>query len=165
MTLIGFGTYGMRRLQAAIKTSQCWRWHFRVRHSGFWLWNFHKAIIFMGIRARSHSGSRPRVWACSGGNAGRGRCGFPCSLFSPFIADATVTLIRRWGRGEKLSQAHKTHYYQRALQMGLGHRGTAIQGYGLMFGCGASAIAGLGLSSGLMLLGVLRGASSLTLRL
>jgi UDP-N-acetylmuramyl pentapeptide phosphotransferase/UDP-N-acetylglucosamine-1-phosphate transferase len=36
-----------------------------------------------------------------------------------YLADATVTLAQRWRRGEKLSQAHRSHFYQRATQRGL----------------------------------------------
>ena len=35
-----------------------------------------------------------------------------------YLADATVTLVRRWLRGEKLSQAHRQHAYQRATERG-----------------------------------------------
>jgi hypothetical protein len=30
--------------------------------------------------------------------------------FSPFIADATVTLLHRLLRGEKVREAHRSHY-------------------------------------------------------
>ncbi len=42
-------------------------------------------------------------------------------LFSPFIVDATVTLARRVLRGERFWQAHRSHYYQRLVQLGWGH--------------------------------------------
>ena len=35
--------------------------------------------------------------------------------------DATLTLFRRYRDGEKLSQAHRKHVYQRAVQSGLSH--------------------------------------------
>ncbi|MFZ4808740.1 MAG: glycosyl transferase [Hyphomicrobiaceae bacterium] len=35
-----------------------------------------------------------------------------------YLADATVTLYRRWRRGERLSQAHRSHFYQRATAHG-----------------------------------------------
>jgi UDP-N-acetylmuramyl pentapeptide phosphotransferase/UDP-N-acetylglucosamine-1-phosphate transferase len=49
---------------------------------------------------------------------------FPVLVFLPFVLDATVTLMRRCWRREKVWEGHKTHYYQRLLQMGAGHRGT-----------------------------------------
>ena len=42
-------------------------------------------------------------------------------LFSLFWFDATITLIRRKLNGEKLSQAHKKHAYQRLTQAGWSH--------------------------------------------
>ena len=35
-----------------------------------------------------------------------------------YIADSGITLWRRWQRGEKVWQAHRSHYYQRALDAG-----------------------------------------------
>jgi UDP-N-acetylmuramyl pentapeptide phosphotransferase/UDP-N-acetylglucosamine-1-phosphate transferase len=70
---------------------------------------------------------------------------FPILVFSPFVADATITLLKRARRGEKLSQAHRNHYYQRLVQMGYGHRNTALAEYALMLLVGASALWGIGL--------------------
>ena len=39
-------------------------------------------------------------------------------IFSPFIADATVTLIRRVLRRERVWLAHRDHYYQRLILSG-----------------------------------------------
>jgi hypothetical protein len=38
-----------------------------------------------------------------------------------FLADATITLSRRLRRGERVWQAHREHFYQRAAQRGHGH--------------------------------------------
>jgi UDP-N-acetylmuramyl pentapeptide phosphotransferase/UDP-N-acetylglucosamine-1-phosphate transferase len=38
-----------------------------------------------------------------------------------FLADATITLVRRGLRGEKVWRAHREHFYQRAVLAGLGH--------------------------------------------
>jgi UDP-N-acetylmuramyl pentapeptide phosphotransferase/UDP-N-acetylglucosamine-1-phosphate transferase len=37
-----------------------------------------------------------------------------------YLADATITLLRRATRGEALMQAHRSHFYQQALDNGLG---------------------------------------------
>jgi Fuc2NAc and GlcNAc transferase len=42
-------------------------------------------------------------------------------LSSPFWFDATLTLYRRWRNGEKLSEAHRKHVYQRIVQSGFSH--------------------------------------------
>jgi UDP-N-acetylmuramyl pentapeptide phosphotransferase/UDP-N-acetylglucosamine-1-phosphate transferase len=61
-------------------------------------------------------------------------------VFSPFIVDASVTLVRRLFRGERIWQAHKSHYYQRLVQSGWGHRKTVLYEYALMLACGLSAL-------------------------
>ena len=38
-----------------------------------------------------------------------------------FVGDATVTLVRRLLRGERVYQAHCSHAYQRAVQAGRSH--------------------------------------------
>jgi Fuc2NAc and GlcNAc transferase len=43
-------------------------------------------------------------------------------LLSVFIADATYTLILRILRGEPWYSAHRTHAYQKLVQMGYTHR-------------------------------------------
>ena len=42
-------------------------------------------------------------------------------LFGVFWFDATLTLIRRKMNGEKISEAHKKHAYQRLTQSGFSH--------------------------------------------
>jgi hypothetical protein len=60
---------------------------------------------------------------------------FPLLVFSPFIVDASVTLTRRLLAGARVWEAHRDHYYQRLVQLGLGHRGTALAEYTLMSLC------------------------------
>jgi len=43
------------------------------------------------------------------------------------VTDATITLARRIVRGEKLTEAHRTHAYQRATQKGLTHADVCIR--------------------------------------
>jgi UDP-N-acetylmuramyl pentapeptide phosphotransferase/UDP-N-acetylglucosamine-1-phosphate transferase len=63
-------------------------------------------------------------------------------VFGPFIGDATVTLLKRLIRGERVWRAHREHYYQRMVLMGLGHRTTAWIAYGVMVFCAAVALLG-----------------------
>jgi UDP-N-acetylmuramyl pentapeptide phosphotransferase/UDP-N-acetylglucosamine-1-phosphate transferase len=65
---------------------------------------------------------------------------FPLLVFAPFVCDATLTLLRRLLRRERVWQAHKEHYYQRLVRMGYGHRGTAFIEYAVMAGCAATAL-------------------------
>lgn len=47
-------------------------------------------------------------------------------MLFPFIADTTFTLIRRLIRKERLSQAHRSHLYQRLVLSGLSHRTVSL---------------------------------------
>ena len=66
---------------------------------------------------------------------------FPLLVFSPFLVDATVTLVRRGVAGQKLWQAHREHLYQRMVIRGWGQARTAAAWYGLMALAAASAVA------------------------
>ena len=61
-------------------------------------------------------------------------------VFSPFIVDATWTLLRRLSKGEKIWLPHREHLYQRLVQAGWGHRKTVLAAYLLMAGCAAAAL-------------------------
>jgi len=52
-------------------------------------------------------------------------------MVAPFIVDATFTLIRRLINGERLSQAHRSHLYQRLVISGLSHRTVSLLYLGL----------------------------------
>jgi len=47
--------------------------------------------------------------------AGRGHIAAALLLPLYYLADATITLLRRLARGERITQAHRSHFYQRAL--------------------------------------------------
>ncbi len=106
---------------------------------GFLVHNFPPARIFMGdvgsvpvgflLGSLILLGCRDRVFAVW----------VPLMLFSPFIVDATATLLRRVLRGERVWVAHRTHYYQRLVLSGWGHRKTVLAEYGLMVLCGVLA--------------------------
>jgi len=142
MAVIGFGTLAMLGLLAG-------HWFLFIASlvvaaaaSGFLLFNFPPARIFMGDTGSSVLG------LLAGGFSLWGVVDrvFPfwvaVLVFSPFIVDASVTLVRRLLRGELVWEGHKTHYYQRLVQLGWGHRKTVILEYGLMLACGASAVLG-----------------------
>lgn len=106
----------------------------------FLRFNFPPARMFMG-----DSGSIPLGFLA----AGMGWLGirdglwspwFPLLVFSPFILDASVTLAARLGRGEKVWQAHRSHYYQRLVRMGWSHRRLAFTEYAVMV---AASVSGL----------------------
>ena len=106
---------------------------------GFLFHNFPPARIFMG-----DVGSIPMgflfgaliLWGC---REQVFDLWVPLIIFSPFLVDATVTLLRRAFRRERIWEAHRTHYYQRVVLLGWGHRQTVLVEYALMCGCVALA--------------------------
>lgn len=105
------------------------------------LFNFPPARIFMGDTGSATLGLLVAGFSLWGIRVDLFPLWFPMLVFSPFIVDATVTLIRRVLRKEKVWQAHRTHYYQRLSLAGWGHRKTVVVEYGLMLATGLSAIA------------------------
>src|SRR5579864_4622936 len=86
---------------------------------GFLVWNWAPARIFLG-----DVGSVPLGYLLGYlllEVAARGFWKIALILPLYFLADATLTLARRLARGERVWQAHREHFYQRAVQRGLGH--------------------------------------------
>lgn len=80
---------------------------------GFLAWNWHPARIFLG-----DSGSIPLGFLLGGlliRLAAEGQLAAALILPAYYLADATITLVRRGARGERVWQAHRQHFYQRAL--------------------------------------------------
>jgi UDP-N-acetylmuramyl pentapeptide phosphotransferase/UDP-N-acetylglucosamine-1-phosphate transferase len=86
---------------------------------GFLVWNWHPARIFLG-----DSGSVPLGFLLGGMLVQLAAAGqLAAALILPlyYLADATITLGRRALRREKVWQAHREHFYQRALNGGRSH--------------------------------------------
>lgn len=142
MAAIGFGAYSAAAVGSGHIALAALSLALAAASLAFLLHNFHPARIFLGdvgsiplgflVGGLGILGWRDDVWPLW----------FPLLVFGPFIADATVTLLKRLLRGERVWQAHKEHYYQRMVRMGLGHRGAALAGYGVMIACAAAALAG-----------------------
>jgi UDP-N-acetylmuramyl pentapeptide phosphotransferase/UDP-N-acetylglucosamine-1-phosphate transferase len=108
---------------------------------GFLAFNFDPARIFMGDAGSIPLGFLAAGLGLAGWRQGVWPLAFPLLAFSPFIVDASATLAKRLLRGEKVWQAHREHYYQRIILMGLSHRQAALAEYALMLACGGSALA------------------------
>jgi UDP-N-acetylmuramyl pentapeptide phosphotransferase/UDP-N-acetylglucosamine-1-phosphate transferase len=100
--------------------------------AGFLTLNFHPARIFLGDAGSVPLGFFAGALGYWGWQRGVWPVWFPALVFSPFIADASVTLLRRLARGKKFWQAHREHYYQRMVRLGVGHARTALIWYLLM---------------------------------
>lgn len=80
---------------------------------GFLVWNWSPAKIFMGDSGSVPLGYLIGYWLV-GGIQGEA---WAAALILPayFCWDATLTVFHRWRRGEKLTQGHRRHAYQRAI--------------------------------------------------
>lgn len=107
----------------------------------FLCFNFHPARIFLGDAGSTTFGYLAAGLGLIGWRDGAWSLWFPMLVFSPFIVDATVTLLRRMVRGERFWQAHRTHYYQRLVLSGWSHQKTSLAEYGVMCVCGIGALA------------------------
>lgn len=140
MTLIGFGCYGLMAWLAGSQVFALINLCIALSAAAFLLFNFHPARIFMGDSGSIPLGFLVAASGIMGWMNGLWSLWLACLVFSPFIADATVTLIRRLLRGEKIWQAHREHYYQRLIRSGWSHRTTALASYALMLAAGGSAV-------------------------
>jgi len=107
---------------------------------GFLVWNWSPARIFLG-----DVGSVPLGYL-SGflllDLASRGRWKIVLILPLYFLADATITLLRRLLAGERVWEPHRQHFYQQAVRNGLPHSAVVkrvIAANLLLIGCGWAA--------------------------
>ena len=132
MGLIGFGTYavaawlGGDQPLAALSLALC------AASSAFLLYNFHPARIFLGDVGSIPLGFLSGALGLAGWVSDAWPLWFPALVFAPFMCDATLTLLRRLGRRERVWKAHRDHYYQRLVRMGFGHKTTAWIEYAIM---------------------------------
>lgn len=93
--------------------------------AGFLWWNWHPAKIFLGDVGSVPVGFMTGYLLFELAAAGQ----WQAALLIPgyYLADATITLIRRARRGERVWQAHKEHFYQRAHQRGLSHSAISLR--------------------------------------
>ncbi|HWP95039.1 MAG TPA: glycosyltransferase family 4 protein [Gammaproteobacteria bacterium] len=107
---------------------------------GFLVFNFPPARMFMGDTGSATLGFLAGGAVLWGDTRGLYPLWLGVLVFSPFIVDATVTLLRRALAGEKVWLPHRGHFYQRLVQAGWSHRQTVCAEYFLMLGCALSVI-------------------------
>jgi len=89
--------------------------------SGYLVWNWPPARIFMGDVGSCPLGLVFATLAVWSHNSGGPSVYVWLILLSVFIADATYTLVLRIVRSEPWYSAHRTHAYQKLVQMGYTH--------------------------------------------
>lgn len=89
---------------------------------GFLVRNWPPAAIFLGDVGSTSLGLLAGTLGLAGVALGHWPFWVPLVLFAPFWLDATGTLLARWRRGARLSEAHREHLYQRLALAGWPHR-------------------------------------------
>ena len=84
--------------------------------AGFLAWNFPPARIFMGDAGSGFLGVVFGVLAVDASRQTPELLWSWLILLGAFIVDATVTLLRRLIRGERVYEAHRSHAYQHAAR-------------------------------------------------
>jgi len=141
MAVMCFGTFALLGLLAHAPVFASAALLVAAAAGGFLSVNFPPARLFMGDVGSGSLGLLVALfllWAEQGGL-------FPLWLgllvFSPFVVDATWTVIRRALRGRRPWQAHREHFYQRLVGLGWSHRKVVLWQYVLMLKCGLLAVA------------------------
>lgn len=148
MGVIGFGVFALLGWLAGAYMFGALSLVIAAAAGGFLPHNFPPARVFMGDVGSSLLGLLAAVLSLRADQEGIFPLWIGVLIFSPFIVDATVTLGRRLARGERIWEAHRTHFYQRLVRLGWGHRRTVLSEYALMIGCGLSALLAVGLPPG-----------------
>jgi UDP-N-acetylmuramyl pentapeptide phosphotransferase/UDP-N-acetylglucosamine-1-phosphate transferase len=108
---------------------------------GFLMLNFPPARVFLGDAGSIPLGFLAGALGLAGIAQGAWPWWFPLLVFSPFVVDATVTLVRRALRGERVWQAHREHAYQKLVRSGWSHRRLLVAEWPLMVVAAATALA------------------------
>nr|SPS06981.1 Glycosyl transferase, family 4, conserved region [Candidatus Nitrotoga fabula] len=140
MAFFGFTMYGVAALMHGADTQAMLNFSISAAGLGLLYYNFHPAQVFMGDAGSIPLGFLTAAMGLWGWQLALWPAWFPLLVFSPFIMDASVTLLKRTLNRKKISEAHREHYYQRLVLIGWGHRNVALFEYSLMLAAGASAI-------------------------
>lgn len=141
MAVLGFGAYAIAAQIEGVAWLSVTCCAIASASIAFLLFNFAPARIFLGDSGSIPLGFLAGALGLAGWQAGAWEFWFPLMVFSPFAVDATLTLLKRLWRGEKVWHAHREHYYQRLVRMGFGHRNTALSAYAIMLVCAGVALA------------------------
>jgi len=147
MAAIGFGTLGWVAWQASALPLAASCIALASASVGFLAWNLPPARVFMGDAGSIPLGFLAGALGLAGVAEAAWPWWFPLMIFSPFIVDASVTLLRRAIRREPVWRAHRQHAYQRLVLAGWSKRRLAVASFALMAAVAASACAALRLGA------------------
>ena len=132
MTVIGFASLALAAWHGGSPELAIFCAAVATSALAFLRFNFPPAKLFMGDAGSIPLGFLAASTGILGAQQNLWPWMFPLLVFSPFIADASVTLAKRGLRGEKVWRAHRSHYYQRVVMLGASHSQLANAAYALM---------------------------------
>lgn len=141
MAVFGFGALALLGWQAGDPSFAILSAAVAAAAGGFLLGNLPPARIFLGDLGSTTLGLLAAALSLLGTRRGLFPLWVAWLAFSPFIVDATWTLLRRTLRGERVWQAHRSHQYQRLVLAGWSHGRTLVHAAILMAACAATAVA------------------------
>jgi UDP-N-acetylmuramyl pentapeptide phosphotransferase/UDP-N-acetylglucosamine-1-phosphate transferase len=141
MAIFGFGALSLLGWQAGDAGFALVNAAIVAAAGGFLISNFPPARVFLGDLGSATLGLLAATLSLVGSQRGLFPLWLAWLAFSPFIVDATWTLLRRIAHGERVWQAHRSHHYQRLVLAGWSHRKTVLWSYLLMAACAATAVA------------------------
>ena len=141
MSIIGFGCYSVLGALSGNLDYSILSAVIAASSLGFLFHNFSPAKLFMGDVGSTSLGYLMAAFSIWGVSIDVFPWWIPFLVFSPFIVDSSVTLVRRLVNGEVIWKAHKSHYYQLLVASGWSHAKTSVFEYFLMITVALSAIA------------------------
>jgi len=141
MGVIGFGALALLGWLAGSPAYAAAALIASLATAGFLPFNFPPARLFMGDAGSGSLGFMVALFLLWAERTGLFPLWIGVLVFSPFIVDATWTVLRRTTHGQTPWQAHREHFYQRLVQLGWGHRRTVLWSYALMLKCSLFALA------------------------
>ena len=142
MAVLGFSAFGILGVIAGDIGFAAASFAVAAAATGFLVWNFPPARIFMGDSGASVLGLLAGAFSLWAEHADLFPLWVAVLVFSPFIVDASITLVQRTLRGRRPWEAHRDHYYQRLVRAGWGQCRTVLCWYAMMLlSCAAALLA------------------------
>ena len=140
MAVIGFGSFALLGYLAHAPLFGSVALLVALSAAGFLVFNFPPARIFMGDVGSGSLGFLAAFLILWADRYGIFPLWMGLLVFSPFLVDATWTVLRRALQGRRPWEAHREHFYQRLVGLGWSHRRTTLWAYALMLKCSLLAV-------------------------
>lgn len=141
MSIFGFGALAVLGWLGGAHGYAAAAFSVAMAAAGFLAVNFPPARIFLGDIGSSTLGLLAAGFSLWGAERGLFPLWTAVLAFSPFVVDATWTLLTRLVRGERVWEAHRSHHYQRLVLAGWSHRKTLLRAYLVMAAAASCAVA------------------------